>query len=220
MRDLIESKGGEVIAERYLPLDPDPEAIAAIMEEIVRDAPDVVFSTLIGRPARHFYTLYDAAGIDRRKRPIATMTMAETEIRAIGADKCDGHILAATYFQTLSGDRNRAFVEAFKQRFGADSTTSIWSQPAYFQVHLFAQGLARTGTTDAAKIADTVLRESYDAPGDTVSFDEETRHVWLTPRLGVARGDGLFDIEWEASGPVRPDPYLVFTSFEETLLRA
>jgi branched-chain amino acid transport system substrate-binding protein len=146
--------------------------------------------------------------------------MAETEIRAIGADKCDGHILAATYFQTLSGDRNRAFVEAFKQRFGADSTTSIWSQPAYFQVHLFAQGLARTGTTDAAKIADTVLRESYDAPGDTVSFDEETRHVWLTPRLGVARGDGLFDIEWEASGPVRPDPYLVFTSFEETLLRA
>lgn len=220
MRDLIEAKGGEVVAETYLPLDADARATASVIEDIQRQRPDAVFSTLIGRSARHFYTQYDAAGFDRRRNPIASLTMAETEIGAIGAEKCDGHILAATYLHTLKDEATTRFVSAFKQAYGAEATTSIWSQPAYLQVHLFARALARTGTMDAGELSEAVLKETYDAPGDAVSFDAQTRHVFLTPRLGVARKDGLFDVEWEATSPVRPDPYLVMTRFEEAWLSA
>lgn len=220
MRDLIEAKGGEVISESYLPLDADPRSLSDLVEDIRRVEPDAVFSTMIGRTARDFYTLYDAAGFDRHRHPIASLTMAETEIGVIGADKCDGHILAATYFHTLQDEPNKRFVSAYRQHYGPDATTSIWSQPAYIQVQLFAKALARIGTTDPAKIAKAVLSEKLVGPGDTVSFDAETRHVFLTPRLGVARKDGLFDIEWQASSPVRPDPYLVMTRFEETWMSA
>ncbi|TYC52862.1 transporter substrate-binding protein [Rhodobacterales bacterium] len=220
MRDLIEAKGGEVVAETYLPIDADPRATAGVIEDIQRHEPDAIFSTVIGRSARHFYTQYDAAGFDRHRNPIASLTMAETEIGAIGAERCDGHILAATYMHTLKDEATRRFVSAFQQAYGPQATTSIWSQTAYLQVHLFARALARTGSTDAGKISDAVLTETFAAPGDAVSFDAQTRHLFLTPRLGVARRDGLFDIEWEASTPVRPDPYLVMTRFEETWLSA
>lgn len=112
MRDLIESKGGEVVAERYIPIDAGAEELTALIDEIERLQPDAVFSTVIGTTAQKFYTMYDARGIDRSRCPVASLTMAETEIRAIGWEKCTGHILAASYFQTIASDANRKFVAA------------------------------------------------------------------------------------------------------------
>lgn len=218
MRDLIESKGGEVVGERYLPLNADSDALQPAIEDILRLRPDVVFSTIIGTTAREFYGIYAESGIDRRKHPIASLTMAETEIRAIGPGMCSGHILAATYFQTLKNEANSRFVAAFKARFGETATTSIWSEPAYVQVHLYAQALERVGSADAHKISEAVLTGSFEAPEGRVSVDADTRHLWLSPRIGVAREDGLFDLVWESRNPVRPDPYLATSRLEEMWL--
>ncbi|WP_212523525.1 transporter substrate-binding domain-containing protein [Actibacterium sp. MT2.3-13A] len=219
MRDLIEAKGGEIVAEHYLPLGAGAAEEVAVIREIDRIRPDAVFSTLVGTSAQAFYTLYDAAGIDRAACPIASLTMAEGEIARIGPEKCTGHILAASYFQTLGSEVNRRFVAAYKARFGAGATTSVWSEPAYNQVHLFARALERAGGLDTRRIAREVLGEEFEAPGGLIRVDADTRHTWLTPRIGVARGDGLFDIVWEGAGPVRPDPYLATTRFEEPSLR-
>lgn len=215
MRDLVESRGGEITGERHLPLLASPEAIAAEMEEVARLAPDVVFSTLVGRTAREFYRLYDAAGIDRHARPIASLTMAETEMREIGVAKCDGHVLAATYFSGLPGAENADFVRRFRDRFGPDATPTTWSEPAYLQVHLFARALAAAGSMDPRRLSDAALGLEMRAPGGPVRMDPETRHMWLTPRIGVARSDGGFDLAWTADRPVRPDPWLAVTRFEE-----
>ncbi|MGO7353092.1 transporter substrate-binding protein, partial [Rhizobium ruizarguesonis] len=60
---------------------------------------------------------------DRTRVPIASLTMAEREIREIGADACTGHILSATYFQKVENEANARFVGAFKARFGQEFTT-------------------------------------------------------------------------------------------------
>lgn len=218
MRDLIESKGGEVVAERYIPLDAGTEELGKLVDEIDRLKPNAVFSTVIGTTAREFYTLYHERGIDRSHCPIASLTMAESEIASIGRQKCTGHILAASYFQSIDSDANRRFVEAYKARFGSDTNTSVWSQPAYAQVHLFAKALARVGSMDASKLAAAMLQEEMDAPEGKLFFDENTRHLWVTPRIGVLGQEGLFDIVWEAPTAVRPDPYLVTSRFDETWL--
>lgn len=219
MRDLIESRSGETVAEHYLPLGATAATEMALIREIEQNRPDAVFSTLVGTSAQAFYTLYDAAGIDRAACPIASLTMAEGEIARIGPEKCSGHILAASYFQTLDTAVNRAFVGAFKARFGAEAVTSVWSEPAYSQVHLFARALERVGTMDTHRIGQEVLGLEYEAPGGRIHVDPETRHTWLTPRIGVAREDGLFDVVWESGAPVHPDPYLATTRFEEPCLR-
>lgn len=220
MRDVVEAKGGEVVSERYIPINADDETLHSVIADIVRLKPDAIFSTIIGRPAQKFYRMYAETGIDRSKVPIASLTMAETEIREIGAGYCTGHILSATYFQTVETAANDHFVGAFKARFGPEVTTSVWSQPAYVQVHLFARALARAGSLEPHRISEEILAEDYLAPEGRLSFDTDTRHLWLHPRIGVARADGLFDIAWQAPGPIRPDPYLTSSRFEDVWLEA
>ena len=49
-----------------------------------------------------------------------------------------------------------------------------------------------------------------DAPQGVVHVDRDNRHSYLTPRIGLSNAAGGFDIIYEAPGPVRPDPYLVW----------
>ncbi|WP_244935187.1 transporter substrate-binding domain-containing protein [Acuticoccus sediminis] len=220
MQELIEARGGEVVGETYVPLETGTEALEDLIPKIRTAAPDAVFSTIIGKPAQAFYGLYHEAGFDRARHPIASLTMAETEMATIGIEKCAGHILAATYFQTIDSDVNRAFVAAFKDRFGGDATTSTWSEVAYMQVHLFARALERVGSADPRRIALDPLGDEFDTPEGRVRVDADTRHLWLTPRIGIARPDGLFDIAWESRVAIRPDPYLAATRIEEPALES
>jgi len=218
MRDLVEAKGGMVVGELYAPLDGDDAAHGAMVDAISHAAPDAVFSTVVGRGAERLYRAYAQSGIDRARCPIASLTMAEGQIRAIGPDLCRGHVLAASYLGALAGEENARFVAAFQTRFGAERPTSMWSETAYAQVHLFARALAEVGTLDAARLGAAALRQRLAAPEGDLAFDGETRHIWLTPGIGVARADGQFDVVWRARRPVRPDPYLAWSRFETNWL--
>ena len=215
MRDILEAKGAQVAGEVYAPLEASETDVARLMGHIRDWQADVVFSTVIGVPARQLYRMYAEEGIDTESRPIASLTMAETEIREIGAEYCRGHVLSANYFQTLPSPENQRFVEAYKARFGAGSTTSVWSQTAYLQVYLLAHALERAGSLEPSALSPHLLDQNLLAPEGMVSIDRENRHLWLTPRIGVVRADGLFDVVWQAAGPVRPDPYLATARFDE-----
>ena len=213
MRDLIESYGGEIVGEDYVAMEAPPQRLRGVLAAIKSAAPDVVFSTVVGRTAQSFYRLYREAGFDPRKVPIASLTMAEGEIREIGAELCDGHILAATYFGTLESEANRRFTADFRRAFGADKPVSMWSAGAYAQVHLFAGALERAGTLDTQRLVEAALGLSFDAPEGSVRIDPENNHTWLTPRIGRVRRDGGFDIVWQAKAAVKPDPYLAYSPF-------
>ena len=171
-------------------------------------APDVVFSTIVGRSAQMFYRLYREAGLDPASMPIASLTMAEGEVQVIGAALCEGHITAATHFGSLRGSSNRRFAENFHRAFGADKPISMWSAGAYAQVNLFALALERAGTLDTQRLVEAALGLSFEAPEGTIQIDPENNHTWLTPRIGRVRRDGGFDVVWEAKAAVKPDPYL------------
>ena len=85
-------------------------------------------------------------------------------------------------------------------------------------MQLFARALDRLGVMDPRRLSQAPLGDEFEAPEGLVRVDPETRHLWLTPRIGVARADGLFDVVWEGNAPVRPDPYLATTRIEETAL--
>lgn len=218
MRDMVEQYGGEVLDEVYLPLEASPAELAEVLSDIQAQQPDVVFSTMVGESARRFYQLYRETGLDPRRMPIASLSMAEEEIRLIGPALCEGHITSATYFGSLQNEGNRRFIELWRQRF-KDRPTSTWSEMAYTQVHLFARALQRCGSLDRRKLVEAVHAVHFDAPEGRVSVDEDNNHCCLTPRIGVCRHDGQFDIVWEAKEPVRPDPYFSTFGFSEFWLR-
>ncbi|MEJ8848305.1 transporter substrate-binding domain-containing protein [Variovorax rhizosphaerae] len=214
MRDMVEQHDGEVMDEVYLPI----EATEAQLDEVLRDIaelrPNVVFSTLVGESARMFYKRYRQHGLDPRDIPIASLSMAEEEIRLIGAELCEGHITAATYFNSLDNPSNKHFVSLWHQRFG-NKPTSTWSEMAYNQVHLFALALERTGSLDTAKLVQSAHAVTFDSPEGLLAIDAENNHCALTPRIGVCRRDGQFDVVWEGREPIKPDPYLSTFGFSE-----
>jgi branched-chain amino acid transport system substrate-binding protein len=218
MRDVVESKGGTIVGEFYVPLHASDDALKNLVGELARLAPDAVFSTVVVNAAERLYRFYADAGVDRRRHPIASLTMAEDQIHVIGAERCSGHILAAPYFQSLATDANRHFVAAYKARFGRERPANMWAEAAYSQTHLFARALAEAGTLEPHRLARAALGQTFAAPKGELTFDRENRHVWLTPGIGIARADGEFDVVWRARKPVRPDPYLAATRFETAWL--
>lgn len=218
MRDVVEQHGGEILDEIYLPVEAGKAELEDVLHDIKAVQPDVVFSTLVGESARLFYTLYREHGLDPSRIPIASLSMAEEEIRLIGPELCAGHITAATYFGSLKNESNERFVGLWRERFG-DRPTSTWSEMAYTQVHLFARALQRTGSLDRRKLVEAVRAVKFESPEGPITVDAENNHCVLTPRIGVCRSDGQFDVVWESSEPVKPDPYLSTFGFSEFWLR-
>ncbi|MCW5258267.1 amino acid ABC transporter substrate-binding protein [Verminephrobacter aporrectodeae subsp. tuberculatae] len=214
MRDMVQEHGGEIVAEVYLPSDAGPADLEPVVQDIEGVKPDVVFSTLIGRAARAFYTLYREHGIDPARIPIASLTMTEYETRMIGPALCGGHIVAASYVNTLDNDSNRRFLASWRTRFGA-LPASMWSEMAYNQVHLFALALARARTLDTEKLVAAVHAVEFDSPEGLLRIDPGNNHAILTPRIAVCRPDGAFDVVWESRSPIKPDPYLTAYGFSD-----
>ncbi len=219
MSDLVLEKGGEKVAELYLPLDAQPEEFRGIVRRIQSQQPDFIFSTVVGEGTAMLYRAYAEAGLDPGRMPIASLTTTEAEIQAMGAGFAAGHITSAPYFQSLDTEVNRRCVAAFRARFGEDKVTNQCWEAAWFQVHLLADAMRRTDPDDVEALLRALPGSEVDAPQGRVRVDEHNHHTWLRPRIGRARADGQFDIIEEARAWVRPDPYLVSHTLEDWSVR-
>lgn len=208
MRDLVESYSGQVAGEQYVNMEAGDSELTRALEAIRMQSPDVVFSTIVGRTAQRFYRLFATMGFDPARVPIASLTMAEGELREIGPEFCVGHLTAASYFGSLKRENNIRFKTAFANAYGTDRPVSMWSAGAYAQVKLFERALTQAGSLDTQRLVDAALGLSLDAPEGPIQIDPDNNHVWLTPRIGRVRPDGEFDIVWEGKSPIKPDPYL------------
>jgi branched-chain amino acid transport system substrate-binding protein len=211
MRDLIEAYDGSVAGEIYVPMDASDALLRDVLEKARDASPEALFSTVVGRTAQRFYRLYREIGLDPARMPIASLTMAEGEVRAIGTELCAGHVTAATYFGSIDTLANRSFVAEFRAAYGDTHPTSMWSAGAYAQVLLFARALERTASLDTQRLLEATLGLPVDAPEGTIQIDPDNNHAWLTARIGRLRADGSFELLWQAPGPIRPDPYLAAT---------
>ena len=209
MRDLVGRRNGEVLGEVYVPLRSEWHHFLPVIQAIRRHRPDVIFSTVVGDATISLYQAYADAGFDPAKMPIASLTTTEAEIRAMGFDVGAGHITAAPYFQCLSNKGNDAFVQRYKQRFGAEEPTNMCVEAAYFQVHLFAAAVAQANSTDTDILRSAALGSSFEAPQGIVTVDPDCSHTNVWSRIGRANRHGQFDIVRESYAPVLADPYLV-----------
>jgi ABC-type branched-subunit amino acid transport system substrate-binding protein len=214
MRDLVQSGGGTILRERYLPIGSTD--VRAAIREISESAPDFVFNTLIGESCYAFYRAYhELAQHDERflptKRPILSCSLSEPELHAIGPGVAAGHIAASVYFQSITSTENVAFVRTFRERFGGDRVTSADSEAAYMTMLLLAASLHEAKTDQLGPVKQAAYACRLSAPQGDMWVDPENNHAWLTPRIGTVTAEGSFEIQWEASTPYRPDPYLAFS---------
>jgi branched-chain amino acid transport system substrate-binding protein len=215
MSDLILERGGEKVAEVYLPLDAPWEDFLAIAKRIKSSDPDFIFSTVVGDGTALLHRAYAKVGLDSARMPIASLTTCEAEVQQMGADIAEGHITSAPYFQSVANPVNERCVAAYKRRFGAEQVTNQCWEAAYFQTHLLADAMRRVESDSVADVLRVLPGSEFAAPQGKVRIDEHNHHTYLRPRIGRINAQGQFDILEETRHWVRPDPYLVSHTLQD-----
>jgi len=200
------ANGMEITGEEYAPLG--STEFSTIVNKVKASDSDAVFNTLNGDSNVAFFKQLDGAGLPSSKLPIVSVSIAEDEVRAIGADKVEGQIVAWNYYQTTPGAANEKFVKAYKAEYGDDRVTDDPIEAAYVAVYLWAEAVEKAGTTDVEKVKEASKGLEFDAPEGKVVIDDENQHITKTSRIGVINKEGLIDTVWESDGPIEPDPFL------------
>ncbi len=197
---------GVLAGEVYLPLGSREvdEAIAHILAV----KPDAILNTLNGDSNVAFFQKLREAGLTADILPVMSVSLAEEEVRAIGAENIAGHLVVWNYFQTVDTPENRKFVKAYKDKYGQDRVTDDPIEAAYLSVYLWKKAVEKAGSTEVVKVRKSAKNIEFTAPSGKVKIDAKTQHTWKTVRIGKVRLDGQIEEIWNSGQPVGPDPFL------------
>ncbi|AGT11128.1 transporter substrate-binding domain-containing protein [Paracoccus aminophilus] len=217
-RAWMDQHGGAVISERYLTLGVTD--VADLLALIRAEAPDFIFSTLVGNSALAFYREYARIGFDRARTPIASLTTSEAEVRAMGHEIGEGHILSAPYFQSLQNPTNARFVRAFlSSPHGESGVTHFNLENTYLAVLAFERALRISLTSrDWADLTANDIRnasaglalENEVSPEGHVWIDPDNFCMAFVPKIGRCGPDGQFEVLHSSVRHVLPDPYALY----------
>src|SRR3546814_17690688 len=88
------------------------------------------------------------------------------------------------YFQSLDNPNNKAFVDAFKAKYGSDAVIGDVTQAAYLGPWLWKAAVEKAGSFDVDKVvAASAGLELNTAPEGYVKVHEH-QHLWSKTRLG------------------------------------
>ncbi|QJC57991.1 Aliphatic amidase expression-regulating protein [Polaromonas vacuolata] len=210
MGELVQQRQGrEKLAERYMPLNATEKDFVEVMADIHNKKPDFIFSTVVGESTAALYRAYSDAGFDPKTMPIASLTTSEAEISQMERGMATGHYTSAPYFQSIQSEVNLRCLARLRQRFDGFSVPNLCWEASYFQMHIFANALRRSGNEGIAQLIPHILGSEFDAPQGRIKIDPANHHTCLYPRIGRVDAEGQFTIVRQATRSVYPDPYLV-----------
>ena len=121
--------GIEVVGEEYA--DMDQTDFAAVIAKIEKAKPDVIVNTLNGTGNVSFFKQMAEKNYTSKDYMTMSFSIAEEEVKTIGAKILQGHMVSWNYYQTTDTKANKKFVKAYKKKFGKDRVTSDPVEAAY-----------------------------------------------------------------------------------------
>ena len=210
--------GGELVSERYVPLGSG--VLDDILDDIKRQSPDWIFSTVVGDSDIYLRREYARAGFTPDRLPTASLTTSELEVRTLGAEYGEGHILCAPYFQSLPGDANNRFVDNFlASRFGQSGVTHYNMEETYLAFQYFKkaverlvaeEGFAALTPVNVRRYSGGLTLTGAESPEGEVQLDPASFNSWLKPKIGRFNRLGQIDLLWQREENMPPMPYLLY----------
>ena len=196
--------GGKVVGEDYYPLG--NTQFGSLINKVKLKKPDVVFTAVVGGSNVAFYKQMKAAGVTAKKQNVLTLSVTEDELLGIGGENMEGFYASMKYFQSLDNPNNKAFVEAFKAKYGKDSVIGDVTQAAYLGPWLWKAAVEKAGSFDVDKVvAASPGIELNTAPEGYVKV-HDNHHLWSKTRIGEVLPTGQFKVVYE-SGLIEPNPF-------------
>lgn len=195
---------GVVKGEEYYPLG--HTNFNSLINKIKVARPDCIFAAVVGGSNVAFYKQLKAAGITSDKQTLLTISVTEDEVLGIGGENLTGFYSAMKYFQSLDNPNNKAFVKAFKDKYGQDSVIGDVTQAGYLGPWLWKAAVEKAGSFDIEKIAAASPGiELTTAPEGYVKV-HPNHHLWSKLRIGQWQSNGQAKVLYE-SELIEPDPF-------------
>ncbi|MCV7191691.1 urea ABC transporter substrate-binding protein [Mycolicibacterium brumae] len=201
-----EANGIEIKGEDYTPLGSTD--FSTIVNKVRASGAGAVFNTLNGDSNVAFFKEYTNVGLNPQTMPVLSVSIAEEEVKGIGAQNIDGQLTAWNYYQTVENPENEKFVAAFKQKYGADRVTSDPMEAAYVSVYLWRNTVEKAQDFGTAAVQEAADGVTFAAPEGEVKIDGENNHIYKTARIGEIHPDGLIYTVWQSPESIKPDPFL------------
>jgi urea transport system substrate-binding protein len=196
----------EVVGEEYFPLG--HTQFNSVINKIKLRKPDVIYAIIVGGSNVAFYKQLKAAGFDlENKQTLLTISVTEDEIRGIGGENVVGAYACMKYFQSLENDNNKAFVSAFKKKWGAEMVIGDVTQAAYLGPWLWKLTVEKAGSFDIDKVAAASPDVEFKQAPEGYVRIHQNHHLWSKTRVGRAQTDGQFKLIYETADLVEPNPF-------------
>ncbi len=195
----------KVVGEEYYPLG--QTNFNSLINKIKIAKPDCIYAIIVGGSNVAFYKQLKAAGITADKQFLLTISVTEDEVLGIGGENFAGFYSAMKYFESLDNANNKAFVAAFKAKYGPKSVIGDVTQASYLGPWLWKSGCEKAGSFDVDKVvAASPGIELKTAPEGYVKI-HPNHHLWSRTRIGMAQADGQFKVVAESPDLIEPNPF-------------
>ena len=205
IKQYAEELGIQIVGEEYVPLTSDEWTNQ--VAKIAAAKPDFVFNTINGSSNVGFIKAYYEAGLGPNKSPIISVSIAEEEAPAMGANVA-GQYAAWNYFQSVQSPENAKFIQAFQDKYGANRPTSDPMEAAYTSLYLYKAMVEKAGSFCVDAVNAAADGVSFAAPEGNVVVDGENHHISKTGLIGQINATNQFDIVFNSGKPIEPDPFL------------
>lgn len=150
-REKLEEMGGEVVAEVYIPFGtPQYESV---LRDIRASGANIIFHSLTGSDTVNFHQQFAAAGM---KQDFVIWTVDDEEVvtSGLGPEVSAGNYVSFDYFMSIEHPNNKAFLERFRAKYGADALVNTVGVGMYNAAHMAALALEKAG-----EVSTEALRE-------------------------------------------------------------
>lgn len=209
-RELIVANGGEVLGERCLPIE--ETAVERIVAEIEKLQPSFVLNNLIGPSSYAFLAaMHELAkrnpAFGPERCPVLSCDLTECELDDLGPGAGTGQFSAASYFDGLDTEANRAFKIAFAEKYGRDRRVSSIFAATHAATLLCLEAIHAIGNDDPLAVKQHLYSSQSQTLLGPLRISSTTHHADLPVHLGRINVNRGFDVV-NSLPAVAADPYL------------
>jgi urea transport system substrate-binding protein len=184
--------GIDVVGEEFTPFNTTD--YTPLITKIRDSGADVLFSGIVGGPDNvAFFKQARSSGLMQKVKVIGNIALDDTTLSAVGG-AANGTFMAASYFMTNDNAGNTKFVDALKNRYGADMKPQGYlSEPSYDTVHLYAEAVNKAGTTETSAVLKALSEVKFEGPKGTIQLTTD-RHAAMPIYIAEANTKGSYKV--------------------------
>ena len=190
----IKSFGGEIKAEKYLPIN--NTEVAPIIYKIKKLMPNggVIINNLIDDQNITFFKHIKSAGITPENNYfVLSHHITENDIKDIGIEYLENHYVALNYMMSIDTSESKDFVKSFKKLYGKHRVVSNPLESSYNMIFLWKKAVEDANTFNHKAIKESLIGQKFNSPQGVVEV-MSNNHLSQSLRIGRINNEGEFTI--------------------------